>query len=93
MGRSCQTDRMGQQPKSDAHIPARKCPYRARAVRDSVYCIRQDDGVGTSTAGKLVSGSSRDRMIRGWHVEVGACRPLSLQYDDTILVFAQWGRD
>ncbi|SPO23689.1 uncharacterized protein UTRI_03783_B [Ustilago trichophora] len=65
-----------------------------RGHQDSVYCIRQDDGVGTGTAGKLVSGS-RDRTIRVWDVETGACKHilkghtasvLSLQYDDQILV-------
>ncbi|PWY99589.1 WD40 repeat-like protein, partial [Testicularia cyperi] len=61
---------------------------------DSVYCVRQDDGVGTGTSGKLVSGS-RDRTIRIWDAESGECRHilrghtasvLSLQYDDQILV-------
>lgn len=65
-----------------------------RGHQDSVYCIRQDDGVGTGTAGKLVSGS-RDRTIRVWDVESGTCKHvlqghtasvLSLQYDDAILV-------
>ncbi|CDS01815.1 hypothetical protein, partial [Sporisorium scitamineum] len=65
-----------------------------RGHQDSVYCIRQDDGIGTGTAGKLVSGS-RDRTIRVWDVETGACKHvlkghtasvLSLQYDDQILV-------
>ena len=65
-----------------------------RGHQDSVYCIRQDDGVGTGTAGKLVSGS-RDRTIRVWDVETGTCKHilkghgasvLSLQYDDQILV-------
>ncbi|SNX87295.1 uncharacterized protein MEPE_06005 [Melanopsichium pennsylvanicum] len=65
-----------------------------RGHQDSVYCIRQDDGVGTGTAGKLVSGS-RDRTIRVWDVETGACHHilkghsasvLSLQYDEEILV-------
>ncbi len=65
-----------------------------RGHQDSVYCIRQDDGVGTGTAGKIVSGS-RDRTIRVWDVETGACKHilkghtasvLSLQYDDQILV-------
>lgn len=65
-----------------------------RGHADSVYCIRQDDGVGTGTAGKLVSGS-RDRTIRVWDVETGVCKHilkghtasvLSLQYDEQILV-------
>ncbi|TKY85477.1 hypothetical protein EX895_005639 [Sporisorium graminicola] len=65
-----------------------------RGHQDSVYCIRQDDGIGTGTAGKLVSGS-RDRTIRVWDVETGTCKHilkghaasvLSLQYDDQILV-------
>ncbi len=61
---------------------------------DSVYCIRQDDGIGTGTAGKIVSGS-RDQTIRIWDVEMGDCRHLlkghtasvlALQYDDKLLV-------
>lgn len=65
-----------------------------RGHQDSVYCIRQDDGIGTGTAGKLVSGS-RDRTIRVWDVETGACKHilkghtasvLSLQYDEEMLV-------
>lgn len=65
-----------------------------RGHTDSVYCIRQDDGVGTGTAGKLVSGS-RDRTIRVWDVETRVCKHilkghtasvLSLQYDERILV-------
>ncbi|KAF6767528.1 WD40 repeat [Kalmanozyma brasiliensis GHG001] len=65
-----------------------------RGHKDSVYCIRQDDGLGTGTPGKIVSGS-RDCTIRVWDAEMGdtkhiltghAASVLALQYDDRILV-------
>ncbi|KAN0065765.1 hypothetical protein ACQY0O_000895 [Thecaphora frezii] len=85
----------------DAHPKSRSSPRAFEPTKrfllghkDSVYCVQHDEGVGSGTQGKVVSGS-RDWTIRVWDIETGDCRHilhghrasvLSLQYDDRILV-------